>query len=234
MAKMLSECEDYLIMDSVIYHYLFIERHCMIDNVAKNTFWSTEDCKHWCMNKDYDNDTADGNDNNGKFTRTYGMEPQDRLNINTYVFNARPSAWFNFMHGLSEACKYMYAKLEAQEIIHNGKKINVWSTSDYLAMFKEWQSRIPERCWIEDYYRKYFRPYELYGESQYIAMMEGGQKTLQRQQFETYQDIYMSSKYDGKTNSQNIQLRPSGSGVGGIELPIKTYCDCYLKMEFGG
>jgi hypothetical protein len=43
MAKMLSECEDYLIMDSIIYHYLFIEKHCMIDNVAKNTFWSTED-----------------------------------------------------------------------------------------------------------------------------------------------------------------------------------------------
>jgi hypothetical protein len=44
MAKMLDECEDHLVMDSVLYHYLFIERHCMIDNVAKNTFWSTEDC----------------------------------------------------------------------------------------------------------------------------------------------------------------------------------------------
>ena len=44
MAKMLKECEDHLVMDSVLYHYLFIEHHCMIDNVAKNTFWSTEDC----------------------------------------------------------------------------------------------------------------------------------------------------------------------------------------------
>ena len=47
MAKMLSECEDHLIMDSVVYHYLAIERHLLVDNVAKNTFWSTEDLKHW-------------------------------------------------------------------------------------------------------------------------------------------------------------------------------------------
>jgi hypothetical protein len=88
MAKMLDECEDHLIMDSVLYHYLFIERHCMIDNVAKNTFWSTEDCQHWGLMKDYDNDTADGNDNQGKFTRSYGMEPTDDLNPTTKVFNA--------------------------------------------------------------------------------------------------------------------------------------------------
>jgi hypothetical protein len=43
IAKMLDECEDHLVMDSVVYHYLFIERHTMVDNVAKNTFWSTED-----------------------------------------------------------------------------------------------------------------------------------------------------------------------------------------------
>ena len=42
MAKMLSECEDYMAMDSVIYHFLFIERHTMVDNVSKNTFWSAD------------------------------------------------------------------------------------------------------------------------------------------------------------------------------------------------
>jgi hypothetical protein len=38
MAKLLNSCEDHLIMDAVVYHYLFIERHTMIDNVAKNTY----------------------------------------------------------------------------------------------------------------------------------------------------------------------------------------------------
>lgn len=234
MAKMLSECEDHLVMDSVIFHYLFIERHCMIDNVAKNTFWSTEDCQHWFLNKDYDNDTADGNDNNGKFTRTYGMEVMDKLNSNVYVFNARQSVWLNFIHGLRDAREYMYQALEAEEVNYNGKKLSVWSKDNYLELFKEWQSRIPERCWIEDYYRKYFRPYELYNDTMFISMMEGGQKTHQRAQYETYQETYMSSEYNGiHSKASEIKIRPNGSGMLNYELPVTTYSDCYIRMDLG-
>jgi hypothetical protein len=181
MAKMLHECEDHLVMDSILYHYLFIERHCMIDNVAKNTFWSTEDGgKTWNLIKDYDNDTADGNDNNGKLTRTYGLECLDRLNSHSYVFNAHESVWFNFIHGLHEALSHMYLKLSEVSVPYNGKNVNIWSASDYLNAFSEWQSIIPERCWIEDYQRKYFRPYELYGNNFFNGMLEGGQKKYQR------------------------------------------------------
>ena len=74
---------------------------------------------------------------------------------------------------------------------YNGKKLSVWSKDSYLELFKEWQSIIPERCWIEDYYRKYFRPYELYNDTMFISMMEGGQKKHQRKQYETYQNTYM-------------------------------------------
>ena len=237
MAKMLHECEDYLIMDSVLYHYLFIERHCMIDNVAKNTFWSTEDCQHWNLNKDYDNDTADGNDNNGKFTRNYGMEPLDKLNANTYVFNAHQSVWLNFIHGLQEAREWMYKALEsekAKQVEYNGRKISVWSKDDYLWVFKEWQSRIPERCWIEDYYRKYFRPYELYNITMFNSMMEGGQKTHQRAQYETYQETYMSSEYGGKDCTSSYMLvRSNGKNMLGYKLPVQTYSDCYVRMDTG-
>lgn len=235
MAKMLSECEDYLIMDSVIYHYLFIEKHCMIDNVAKNTFWSTEDCVHWNLNKDYDNDTADGNDNNGKFTRTYGMEPMDKLNANTYVFNAHQATWLNFIYGLPSARRHMYQALEEKTVKYNGKNVSVWSKDDYLAVFKEWQSRIPERCWIEDYRRKYFRPYELYNDPMFNSMMEGGQKTYQRQQFETYQETYMSSEYKGKDcMSSFVLLRTNGEkDMKGYKIPVTVYSDCYIHMGVG-
>ena len=234
MAKMISECEDHLIMDSVIYHYLFIERHCMIDNVAKNTFWSTEDCQHWNLIKDYDNDTADGNDNNGKFTRTYGMEPGDKLNSNTYVFNAHESVWLNFIAGLQGPCEHMYQKLEEQTVKYLGRDISVWSKDDYLWLFKKWQNIIPERCWIEDYYRKYFRPYELYNDSMFISMMEGGKKTYQREQFETYQETYMSSEYNGKDHrSSYLLVRSNGDNMLGYELPVKTYSDCYIRMDTG-
>lgn len=234
MAKMISECENYLIMDSILYHYLFIERHCMIDNVAKNTFWSTEDCKHWNMIKDYDNDTADGNDNNGKFTRNYGMEPLDRLNANTMVFNAYRSVWLQFVDGLQTALEHMNTKLEEKTAIVNGRTVGIWNKDDYLAVFKEWQSRIPERCWIEDYRRKYFRPYELYSETLFLEMMEGGKKEHQRKQFETYQDTYMSSKYFGKKCEEDHALiRGNGQGVINYELPIKVYSDCYVYLRVG-
>lgn len=233
MAKMLNECEDYLVMDSVLYHYLFIERHCMIDNVAKNTFWSTEDCIHWNLTKDYDNDTADGNDNNGKFTRTYGMEPLDKLNINTHVFNAHQSVWLNFIHGLDEANKHLYQKLEERKIEYKGRTLSVWSPDDYLWLFKKWQSIIPERCWIVDYRRKYFRPYELYSDTMFSEMMEGGQKKYQRQQYEKYQGIYISSKYDSLDNKNYIWVRPSGTNLQGHELPVQTYSDCYVTVNVG-
>ena len=234
MAKMLKECEQYLAMDSIIYHFLFIERHCMIDNVAKNTFWSTEDGLVWNLTKDYDNDTADGNDNNGKFTRTYGMEPLDKLNINTYVFNAHQAVWFNFINGLKEACEQMYQKLENETVKIGNREVKLWNKNDYLWFFNEWQSKIPERCWIADYYRKYHRPYEVYGDSMFNSMMEGGQKKHQRAQYETYQDTYMASKYFGTACSGSYSIiRGNGSGLLGYKLPVTTYSDCYIHAHVG-
>jgi hypothetical protein len=60
----------------------------MVDNVAKNTFWSTEDGEHWDLTKNYDNDTSDGNDNTGNLTYTYGLEFGDINPDGKDVFNA--------------------------------------------------------------------------------------------------------------------------------------------------
>jgi hypothetical protein len=112
MAKMLDECENYLCMDSIVFHYLFIERHSMVDNVAKNTFWSTEDGLVWNLTKDYDNDTADGNNNQGKLELTYGLEPGDVDAGGTSVFNAGNSVWLKFISGLYPACQKVYNALD--------------------------------------------------------------------------------------------------------------------------
>jgi hypothetical protein len=137
MAKMLSECEDYLVMDSVLFHFLYIERHSMIDNVAKNTFWTTEDGFHWDLTKNYDNDTSDGNDNQGKLTLTYGIEPFDTVpgNDNDFYFNANKSVWFRFCGGLYEACRTLHKAL-----LNAGPNRNesAWDSKAYLKKFKEW------------------------------------------------------------------------------------------------
>lgn len=232
MAKMLSECEQYLVMDSVLFHYLFIERHTMIDNVSKNTFWSTEDGFHWNLTKNYDNDTADGNDNQGKLTLTYGIEPFDNVPGKTddFYFNANQSVWFRFSGGLYEACKTLYKALESTG--DKGKE-SAWDSKAYLKRFKDWQKTIPERCWIEDYYRKYIRPLEVYGDRMFVDMLEGGQKIHQRAQYETYQDRYISSKYVGNTATTNrIIIRGNGNRFK-AGLPVSVYADCYIQASFG-
>ena len=67
MAYLLAHCEEYMIIDPTIFHFIFIESFLMTDNVAKNTFWSTDDGVHWEPSKNYDNDTALGNDNGLSF-----------------------------------------------------------------------------------------------------------------------------------------------------------------------
>ena len=169
IAKMLNECEDHLVMDSVVYHYLFIQRHTMVDNVAKNTFWSTEDGIHWDLTKDYDNDTSDGNDNSGYLSYTYGYEFGDSDTTGSSVFNAENSVWINFIHALKGVQKDLHQKLEAK---------GAWRAQPYLDEFNKHQKAIPERCWIYDYFRKYIRPRRLgLDEDTYLKRLEGGQKT---------------------------------------------------------
>jgi hypothetical protein len=48
-------------------------------------------------------------------------------------------------------------KKEGEE--ENSKK---WNSDSYLKLFSDWQNVIPEVCWIEDFYRKYFRPNNVY------------------------------------------------------------------------
>ena len=192
IAKMLHECEDYLVMDSVVYHYLFIQRHTMVDNVAKNTFWSTEDLEHWDLTKNYDNDTSDGNDNSGYLTYGYGNEIMDKRN-GEYIFNASESVWLNFIYHIPEVQEALYNRLSGYSIDGYGP----WDARGYLQLFKEKQALIPERCRVRDYFRKYLRPRRLGLDSDgsFLQRLEGGVKTHQRQQFETYHGYYIDSKY---------------------------------------
>ena len=233
IAKMLYECEDHLVMDSVMYHYLFILRHTMVDNVAKNTFWSTEDGIHWDLTKDYDNDTADGNDNSGYLSFTYGMEFGDKDSQGGNVFNASDSVWINFINELKGAQEFMYRKLESKK---------EWSAENYLAECKRHQNAIPERCWIYDYFRKYIRPRRLgLDENTYLKRLEGGKKTHQREQYEKYQTIYINSKFSAgefdsgsQSSAINLRLNSGDASNRSSVLPVSYYTNCYGSALIGG
>lgn len=229
-ARMLSEAGKYLVMDSVVYHYLFIERHTMVDNVAKNTFWNTEDGIHWELTKDYDNDTADGVDNSGFLTFDYGIEAMDNAENGSSIFNARTSSWLNFVSFLPNMREIMYQATS-----------KAWEAEEYLQAFENWQNSIPEVCWIEDIYRKYFRPYEVYNDASYLPRLANGKKTHQRKQYEIYQQQYMDSKYkQNKKYGTNLEVRvqqPAEAKEGEyytIKATLKTYADGYVLMESAG
>ena len=238
MAKMLSECEDYLVMDSVIYHFVYLERHTMCDNVAKNTFWSSSDLLHWDLSKAYDMDTSDGNNNEGKMVFDYGNEADDVIGSKT-VFNANDAVWFVFASNLYEACQTMFT---------NRETAGAWSASAYHNFLLEEQRKVPERVWIQCYWYDYLRTYEQGINDAWMEFLDGGQKTHQRWHYEYFEEIYDSSKYLGTSCTvQNINFRgyyPSKwSGITDEqwellqpvpEISLKMYNKCYINISIDG
>lgn len=228
-AKFVNELEDYFIKNSVLYHYIFTERHSMVDNRAKNCFVSTDDGIHWDFTKDYDNDTADGNDNEGGLTLTYGLEDIDQIGTKD-VFNAASSVlWTNVRDLMFDDLRAMYIQTE---------NAGAWNAQRILAKFKAHQAARPEALVIEDMWKKYILPFTNNGSSSYLAMMLGT-KEDQRRQFETYQEKYMSSKYRGSVaTSDTITFRAYTPTVwSGIEpnsdITITPYADMYIILQSG-
>lgn len=228
-AKFVAELEDYFIKDSLLFHYLFTERHALVDNRAKNCFISTDDGIHWDFTKDYDNDTADGNDNEGGLTLTYGLEDTDQIGSKD-VFNASSSVlWCNIRDLMYNDLREMYIKLESK---------GAWDAERILAKYKAHQSPRPEALVMEDMYKKYIQPFTNSGANAYLKMLLGT-KEDQRRQFEIYQEKYIASKYRGsKATSDTITFRaytPSTwQGVApSSKITITPYADMYIILHSG-
>ena len=142
--------------------------------------------------------TADGNNNTGKLTIHFGSEGMDTLGAGD-VFNGKMNVYWQFVYGLYPARRLMWQNREAA---------GAWNADNYLAFATGWQQYIPERVWNRDYWYKYLRPYEQNGDDTYIAMLEGGQKTHQREGFVRNNLTYMASQYTGTyCTSDSITLR---------------------------
>lgn len=238
MAKMLSECEDYLVMDSVIYHFVYLERHTMCDNVAKNSFWSSSDLLHWDLSKAYDMDTSDGNNNEGKMVFDYGNEANDVIGSKT-VFNANDAVWFVFASNLFEACQTMFT---------NRETAGAWSATAYHNFLLEQQQKVPERVWNQCYWYDYLRTYEREINDSWMEFLDGGQKTHQRWHYEYFEEIYDSSKYRGTSCTvQNVNFRgyypERWEGLTDEQwnaispqpqIHLKMYNKCYINVSIDG
>ena len=234
-AKFKAEVGDYFSVDSLTYHYLFTERHCMVDNRAKNTFisyeWDTEaNGYRWNFTKDYDNDTAEGNDNSGGMTFTYGLEDIDSIN-GAMVFNAYNSVlWCNTRDFLKEKLIAMYKDRES---------LGAWSATRILNKFKAHQGARPEAAYIEDAFAKYIAPFLATGETRYFGMLYGT-KEYDREDFEESNELYFASKYDGAlATSDSIEFRASSQIDDWIgvepngDMVIVPYSDMHVHVRYG-
>lgn len=228
-AKFLAEFEDYFHKPSALFNYLMTERHCLADNRAKNVFPCYEWVEavngyRWVFRNPYDCDTAEGTDNSGGMTFTYGLEDTDMAG-DAWVFNAHDSAlWCNIRD-------YMADDLKAYYIANRGT--GVWNADRFLEKVRSHQAATPEAVRIEDMWNKYFLPWINKDAAAYAKKCYGA-KEYQREQFEQYQQIYMDSKYcDVTDRSDCISMRVTVDRAENGNMTITTYSDMYIVVMYG-
>ena len=242
------ELKDWFVIDAAFYYYLFTLRYTMVDNRAKNSFWhygkqgSGYKFDFW----DYDNDTALGIDNTGKFTMGYGVEDHDTNEGGAAHFRAHNSTFFVRVadYFADELITYFKDTLE-------NKNAAVFNSTSLINEFDTWQSEFPEEIWRKQYERIYKRTYvggygsqwdnavnpaqiKKAADPQFLVEMMNGKKKYQRRQFERNQDVYMSSKFFGNTVFQDMLTLRGGGDMDPSKFVVKPNGDItitpYLNM----
>lgn len=226
-AKFLAEFDNYFVRDQMLFHFLFTERHCMPDNRAKNVFFCYdyyEDAGgyRWSVRRNYDDDTAEGNDNSGGATFSYGLELNDMVG-DSYVFNANDSTiWVNINALMQDELLRVYRENK-----------DAWDADRIIKKFNDYQAPTPEALRSEDMWNKFFQPLLLKGDKSFKKRCHGT-KEYWREQFEYNQEIYMNSKYcDTSSRSNCISLRATVSSAAAGNMEITPYCDMYIVVMYG-
>ena len=173
--------ENYFILDSALYYYLFTERYLMVDNRAKNSFWHrgkvyitqaqfteigeekakgyiVDDAKaaindgyRWDLTFGYDFDTSLGISNTGQLVLTYGQEDVDKYANGEYIYRAAESNFFCRIRDL-------FAD-QLKGMFQSRESLRAWSSNDLIKQWDDAQSQFPEELWRLDVERKYIRTY---------------------------------------------------------------------------
>jgi len=231
-AKFKREVGDYFNLDNLLYYYLFTEFFLGVDQRAKNMFLSYEpdenDVWRWNLSKYYDGDTILGIDNKGQFRwgEAYSIEDTDGYtdeedgNTHPY-FNAAESVLFcNVRDCFQNELAVAYSVYENRKL---------FDAETLIEFFDEYQRQRPEALVIEDYAGKYDAPIENAGNTSWMENMEHGEKRPQREQFITYRELFISSKYvsaKAKSDLITYQAMPGANFSSALELT--PYSDMYV------
>ena len=197
----------------------------------------------WDLTFGYDFDTSLGIDNTGKLVLTYGKEDTDYYVDNdpssSYIYRAAESTFFCRLRDLF--------KSELQGMFVNREDANAWSATGLINQWDDAQNQFPEELWRLNIQRIYIRTYKgvsidnsIAGEAnpRFLTEMMNGRKKYQRRMFERNQELYMATKYFGKTatqdqimmrfnNPESYVLKPN------FTLYLTPYSDMYIGVKFG-
>lgn len=249
------ELGDWVVLDSILYYYLFTLRYTMTDNHAKNCFWhygksNDKDAegnaiRKWDLCFDYDNDTALGIDNLGRMTYRYGYEEIDFVDgtENEWVWNAPQHVFFQrIRENFKTELNNLFVALESKD---------AWSSEGLINQWNEWQAQFPEELWRLDIQRKYIRPCAdgayVNGSGgkypEFLKLRANGRKKTQRSQFEKNQEKYMASKFNGNVSrNDKLYLRcqaDAASAESKAAVPpnydfyLTPFSYCYLNVKYG-
>ena len=238
--------DEYFVKDTALYYFLFAMRYCLVDNLAKNSFWhysktgeidaQGNPIRKWSLDWLYDVDTACGLNNYGKQVYRYGLETTDTDEKGEEIFRESDSTFFCRIRDLFPAeLKTMYNTLESK---------NAWHAESFINKADEWQSQFPEELWRVDIERKYIRTYNGSfingeGDAQFLTNMANGKMKYHRRQWERSQEKYMASKYQSSVASgDNSVFRcsvPNGDLVvkPNYRLKLTPYAYMYLNVKYG-
>ena len=234
-AKFKAEVGNYFAINSLLYHFLYLEFYAAFDNVSKNTFysyeWDSTAGKYlWNICKNYDDDTILGCDNDGVPLADYGADFGDTENGRS-LFNADTNTiWVNIQEAFSSELATMYITLRGR---------GAWNATNILNKWDNYQRIRPRAAMAEDAYNKYILPYKTTGvtvgtevksyDDSYLARLQGS-KTYQRRQFLTYQAKYMDGKYGYYSTAESITFRANAGENATQDLTISVYAKTYVTV----
>ena len=221
LAKFKAELANHASVDAMLFNYIFTEIFLMVDNRAKNAFFTEFDADggKWII-LPYDYDTAIGINNEGSLAFGYELEDIDKTASGANVYNGQDSVLFvNIRAAFYDELMAMY-----QELRSTGKI----SYDVVENRFEEHQAKWSESIFNEDAYFKYLEPLLSDGNSSYLSMLQGS-KAEQRKWWLYNRFRYLDSKYRaGDCLTDYITLR----GYAKSNITITPYADIYANVNF--
>ena len=237
--KFKEECADYFNLNFLTSYYIITELLGMVDQRAKNMFFTTWDGQVWYPIF-YDNDTCLGINNEGAIAFSYNIECHDTIGTQNVWNGADSALWLLVEQAFPNELAAIYQRIRTgnilsyEEVYHtlNAEQSEKWSESIYNAdgLFKYITP-------LTDGYYDYGRN-DFIHTGEYLYALQGSR--AEHRKWWVYNRFrYMDSKYDtgnyvGDHATMRLYTPTDWAGVKpDADFHLTAYADQYLKVKYG-